>query len=48
MVGLVLNMKPNFDKFGLWLVDADDQEEIAMVKNMLIKDFEVAEKEIEY
>ena len=47
-VGLVLNLKPQFDKFGIWLINADDESEIATIKAMLIKDFAVDEAEIEF
>ena len=48
LVGVVLNMKPAFDKMGLWLVNADDEGEIAHIRAMLIDTFEIADSEIEF
>ena len=32
VAGVVLNLKPQFDKIGIWLTDCEDEEEIAKVK----------------
>ena len=48
IAGLVLNLKPQFDKIGIWFTDCEDQDEIAKVKEDILAILQVDEKELEY
>jgi len=48
VAGLVLNLKPQFDKIGIWITDCEDEEEISKVKINIIEILQVNEKDIEY
>lgn len=48
IAGLVLNLKPQFDKIGIWFTDCEDQDEIAKIKEDIVGILQVDEKELEY
>ena len=48
IAGLVLNLKPQFDKIGVWFTDCDDVDEIAKVKADIVSILQVEEKDLEY
>lgn len=48
IAGLVLNLKPQFDKIGVWFTDCEDSDEIAKIKEDLVKILQIDEKELEY
>lgn len=48
IAGLVLNLKPQFDKIGIWFTDCDDGEEIARIKEDILNILQIPERELEY
>jgi len=48
VAGLVLNLKPQFDKIAVWITDCNNEKAIAQVKAMIIEVTQIEEKEIEY
>lgn len=48
IAGLVMNLKPQFDKIGIWFTDCEDADEIAKVKEDILNILQVPEKELEY
>ena len=48
IAGLVLNLKPQFDKIAIWLTDCEDADEIALGKGHILDILQVDEKELEY
>lgn len=46
--GLVLNLKPQFDKIAVWITNSKDTEGVAQTKKEIIDILQVDEKEIEY
>lgn len=48
IAGLVLNLKPQFDKIGIWFTDCEDQDEIAKIKEDIVAILQIEEKELEY
>ena len=48
VAGLVLNLKPQFDKIAVWITDSNNETSIAQVKAVIIEVTQVEEKEIEY
>lgn len=48
IAGLVLNLKPQFDKIGVWFTDCEDTDEIAKIKADLVNVLQIDEKELEY
>ena len=48
VAGIVLNLKPQFDKIAIWLTNCDDEEEISKVKTQLVELLAVEEAGLEY
>ena len=48
MAGLVLNLKPQFDKIAVWITNSLDTAGVATVKTDLATFLQIEESEIEY
>lgn len=48
IAGLVLNLKTQFDKIGVWFTDCEDTEEIEKIKGDILNILQIPEKELEY
>lgn len=48
IAGLVLNLKTQFDKIGIWLTDCADKSEIDEIKATILDILQIPEKELEY
>ena len=48
VAGIVLNLKPQFDKIGVWMTDCDDATETATVKTQLAEILKLEESELQY
>ena len=48
IAGLVLNLKPQFDKISLWITDCEKEDEIKQIKNDLLEILKIEDKELEY
>jgi translation initiation factor 4E len=48
VAGVVLNLKPQFDKIAVWITDCNDEKKIAQLKADILKVTQIEEKEIEY
>jgi hypothetical protein len=48
IAGLVLNLKPGFDKISLWITDCEQEEAIKYIKNDLIEILKIEDKELEF
>ena len=48
VAGIVLNLKPSFDKVAIWLTDSSDEAEVALVKTQLTELLGVEASELEY
>lgn len=48
VAGIVLNLKPQFDKIGVWMTDCDDQTETDAVKTQLAEILKLEESELQY
>lgn len=48
VAGLVMNLKPQFDKISVWITDCNKEAEIAQLKADIIAVTQIEEKEIEY
>lgn len=48
VAGLVMNLKPQFDKIAVWITDCRDEKAMAQLKQDILKITQIDEKEIEY
>ena len=48
IAGLVLNLKPAFDKVAIWLKDSTNEAEVAKVKDDIVKFLNDSSIELEY
>lgn len=48
VAGIVLNLKPQFDKVAIWLTDYENEEETGTVKKELMQLLALEEKDLEY
>lgn len=48
MAGMVLNLKPQFDKIAIWLTDSTNQEKVDQLKKDIINTLNITEKELQY
>jgi len=48
IAGLVLNLKPGFDKISLWITDSEKEEGIKYIKKDLVEILKIEDKELEY
>ena len=48
VAGLVMNLKPQFDKIAVWIIDSNRESDIAQLKADILKITQIDEKEIEY
>lgn len=48
IAGLVLNLKPQFDKISLWITDCEKEEGIKFIKNDLLEILKMEEKDLEF
>jgi translation initiation factor 4E len=48
VAGLVMNLKPQFDKIAVWIKDCKNETAIAQLKAVIIEVTQIDEKEIEY
>lgn len=48
VVGMVLKLRPQFDKIDIWMRDAGRTEAIAAIKADIVKLLQIGEGELEY
>ena len=48
VAGLVMNLKPAFDKISVWITDCTNESGVAQLKADILKITQIEEKEIEY
>jgi translation initiation factor 4E len=48
VAGLVMNLKPQFDKIAVWITDSNNEAGIAQLKKDILQITQIDEKEIEY
>ena len=48
VAGLVMNLKPQFDKIAVWITDCNNETGIAQLKKDILQITQIDEKEIEY
>ena len=48
VAGLVMNLKPQFDKIAVWIKDCNNEKGIAQLKKDILEITQIDEKEIEY
>ena len=48
VAGLVMNLKPQFDKIAVWITDSNNEARIAQLKKDILQITQIDEKEIEY
>lgn len=46
--GMVLNLKPQFDKIAIWITNSKDTEGIAKIRAEIAQFLEMEDSEIEY
>ena len=46
--GMVLNLKPQFDKIAIWITNSLDNEGVAKVRADILKFLQIEDSEIEY
>lgn len=48
VAGLVMNLKPQFDKIAVWIIDSNRESDVAQLKADILKITQIDEKEVEY
>ena len=48
IAGMVMKLKPQFDKISIWMVDASNEKAIQSVKEKVIELLQVEEATVEY
>ena len=48
VAGLVMNLKPQFDKIAVWITDSSNEAGITQLKKDILKITQIDEKEVEY
>ena len=48
IAGMVMKLKPQFDKISIWMVDASNEKAIKSVKEKVIELLQVEEATVEY